>query len=53
MNLSSMFSFSVDSSFQPENLRLRSTSMSLRPWRISVVTQSLGVSKSLLDAAAA
>lgn len=47
MNLRIMFSFSVVSSFQPELLRLLSTSMLLRPSRSSVLSQSVGVTKSL------
>lgn len=42
-----MFSFSADSSFQPDCLRRLSTSVSLRPSRISVLSQSVGVAKSL------
>ncbi len=46
MNLRSMFSFSVVSSFQPEYFRLLSTSIESRPSLMSVFNQSLGVSNS-------
>lgn len=42
-----MFSFSADSSFHPDLLRLLSTSMASRPSLMSVLSQSAGVTKSL------
>lgn len=47
MNLRIMFSFSVVNSFQPAVFRLLSTSMVLRPSLSSVLSQSVGVTKSL------